>query len=82
MWETQKSPSAIVEEKGWKQIVCSDTITESLKKVLAAHADKVEEYKNGKEKLFGFFIGQAMKETQGKANPQLLNEILKGLLAP
>ncbi|MDR1334141.1 MAG: Asp-tRNA(Asn)/Glu-tRNA(Gln) amidotransferase subunit GatB [Holosporaceae bacterium] len=81
MWETQKSPSVIVEENGWRQIVCSDTIKESLKEVLAEHPDKVEEYKNGKEKLFGFFIGQAMKKTQGKANPQLLNEILKELLA-
>jgi aspartyl-tRNA(Asn)/glutamyl-tRNA(Gln) amidotransferase subunit B len=81
MWETQKSPSVIVEENGWRQIVCSDTITESLKEVLAEHADKVAEYKSGKDKLFGFFIGQAMKKTQVKANPQLLNEILKELLA-
>ncbi|MDR1236525.1 MAG: Asp-tRNA(Asn)/Glu-tRNA(Gln) amidotransferase subunit GatB [Holosporaceae bacterium] len=81
MWETGESPSNIVEEKGLRQIVCSDTITESLREVLAQHADKVEEYKNGKDKLFTFFIGQAMKKTQGKANPQMLNEILKKLLS-
>jgi aspartyl-tRNA(Asn)/glutamyl-tRNA(Gln) amidotransferase subunit B len=81
MWETQKSPTDIVEEKGLRQIVCSDTITESLKEVLKEHIDKVEEYKSGKEKLFGFFIGQAMKKTQGKANPQMLNDILKKLLS-
>jgi aspartyl-tRNA(Asn)/glutamyl-tRNA(Gln) amidotransferase subunit B len=81
MWETGESPSNIVEEKGLRQIVCSDTITESLREVLAQHADKVEEYKNGKDKLFTFFIGQAMKKTRGKANPQMLNEILKELLS-
>ncbi|MDR2781261.1 MAG: Asp-tRNA(Asn)/Glu-tRNA(Gln) amidotransferase subunit GatB [Holosporaceae bacterium] len=81
MWETQKSPSIIVQEKGWQQITCSDTLTESLREVLVEHADKVEEYKNGKDKLFGFFIGQAMKKTKGKANPQILNEILGRLLS-
>ncbi|MDR0968443.1 MAG: Asp-tRNA(Asn)/Glu-tRNA(Gln) amidotransferase subunit GatB [Holosporaceae bacterium] len=81
MWETQKSPSKIVEEKGLKQITDVNAIESSLKEVLAKHSDKVAEYKSGKEKLFGFFIGQAMKQTQGKANPQMLNEILKKLLS-
>jgi aspartyl-tRNA(Asn)/glutamyl-tRNA(Gln) amidotransferase subunit B len=81
MWETQKSPSEIVEEKGWRQITSVDAIEASLKDALAKHPDKVAEYKGGKEKLFGFFVGQAMKETQGKANPQLLNEVLKRLLS-
>ncbi|MDR0632396.1 MAG: Asp-tRNA(Asn)/Glu-tRNA(Gln) amidotransferase subunit GatB [Holosporaceae bacterium] len=80
MWETQKPPTDIVEEKGWKQIVSVDIIRDSLKEVLAKHSDKVAEYKGGKDKLFGFFIGQAMKETQGKANPQILNEVLEELL--
>ena len=80
MWETQKSPEDIVEEKGWKQIVSVDIIKKSLKEVLANYSDKVAEYKNGKDKLLGFFIGQAMKETQGKANPQILNEVLRELL--
>jgi aspartyl-tRNA(Asn)/glutamyl-tRNA(Gln) amidotransferase subunit B len=48
--------------------------------VLDIHADKVTEYKNGKDKLFGFFVGQTMQKTQGKANPQILNEIIKELL--
>ena len=81
MWETQKSPSIIVEEKGLKQITNTDEIEKSLKQVLDENADKVAEYRSGKDKLFGFFVGQAMKKTQGKANPQLVNEILKKLLS-
>ena len=81
MWETQKSPSIIVEEKGLKQITNTDEIEKSLKQVLDENADKVAEYRSGKDKLFGFFVGQAIKKTQGKANPQLVNEILKKLLS-
>jgi len=80
MWETQYSPNHIVEKHGWTQITCTDTIEACLKEVLDEHQDKVIEYKNGKDKLFAFFIGQAMKKTQGKANPQVLNEILVELL--
>ena len=80
MWETQKSPAQIVEEKGLKQITNTDEIEKSLKQVLDENQDKVDEYRSGKEKLFGFFVGQAMKKTQGKANPQMVNEILKKLL--
>jgi len=81
MWDEQKSPDIIVDEKGWKQITSTDAIEDALRTVLTENADKVEEYKSGKDKLFGFFVGQGMKKTQGKANPQMLNEILKKLLS-
>ena len=80
MWNEKKKASVIVEEKGLKQITSTDEIKKSLQAVLDEHQDKVAEYKNGKEKLFGFFIGQAMKRTGGKANPKMLNEILRELL--
>jgi len=80
MWNEKKKASIIVEEKGLKQITSTDEIKNSLKAVLDENQDKVAEYKSGKEKLFGFFIGQAMKKTGGKANPKMLNEILRELL--
>lgn len=81
MWNTEKSPSIIVDESGMRQITSGDAIEKALRCVLSENHDKVVEYKSGKEKLFGFFIGQAMKKTEGKANPQILNDILKKLLA-
>lgn len=80
MWNEKKKASVIVEEKGLKQITSTDEIKKSLQIVLDENQDKVAEYKSGKEKLFGFFIGQAMKKTGGKANPKMLNEILRELL--
>ncbi len=80
MWNEKKKASVIVEEKGLKQITSTDEIKKSLQAVLDENQDKVAEYKSGKEKLFGFFIGQAMKKTGGKANPKMLNEILRKLL--
>ena len=80
MWNEKKKASVIVEEKGLKQITSPDEIKKSLQAVLDENQDKVAEYKSGKEKLFGFFIGQAMKKTGGKANPKMLNEILRELL--
>ncbi|MDR2765875.1 MAG: Asp-tRNA(Asn)/Glu-tRNA(Gln) amidotransferase subunit GatB [Holosporaceae bacterium] len=80
MWENRRRPADVVEEKGWRQITSSDEIEAVLRKVLEEHMDKVAEYRGGKEKLFGFFIGQAMQKTQGKANPATLNEILRKLL--
>ena len=80
MWESGKSPAQIVEEKGLKQITSADAIEEVAKQVLAENTDKVAEYKSGKDKLFGFFVGQTMKKTEGKANPNILNEILRKLL--
>lgn len=80
MWETRKDPGVIVEEKGLKQITSEDAIEAVTKKVLDENADKVEQYLNGKDKLFGFFVGQTMKKTEGKANPKILNDVLKKLL--
>ncbi|MDR3187066.1 MAG: Asp-tRNA(Asn)/Glu-tRNA(Gln) amidotransferase subunit GatB [Holosporaceae bacterium] len=80
MWKERKRSSDIVEERGWRQITCPNEIESVVQKVLEEHGDKVTEYRNGKEKLFGFFVGLAMQRTQGKANPQLLNEVLRKLL--
>ena len=77
MAETGKEASVVVEEKGLKQVSDSGAIEAEVDKVLQAYADKVAEYKGGKDKLFGFFIGQVMKATGGKANPGVVNEVLK-----
>ncbi|MGH6980829.1 MAG: Asp-tRNA(Asn)/Glu-tRNA(Gln) amidotransferase subunit GatB, partial [Stellaceae bacterium] len=81
MLETGKRAAAIVAERGLRQVTDSGPIEAAIDAVLAANADKVAEYKSGKDKLYGFFVGQAMKATGGKANPALLNEILKKKLA-
>ncbi|MFZ4762587.1 MAG: Asp-tRNA(Asn)/Glu-tRNA(Gln) amidotransferase subunit GatB [Alphaproteobacteria bacterium] len=77
MLETGRDPEEIVAEKGLKQVTDAGAITEMVAGVLAANADKVAEYRSGKDKLFGFFVGLVMKASQGKANPALLNEELK-----
>jgi len=81
MLETGKSAAAIVEEKGLKQVTDTGAIEKSIDQILDANADKVAEYKSGKDKLFGFFVGQVMKATGGKANPAMLNELLKKKLS-
>jgi len=81
MIETGKGAALIVEERGLKQVTDSGAIESAIDTVLAAQGDKVAEYRAGKEKLFGFFVGQVMKATQGKANPALLNELLRKRLA-
>jgi aspartyl-tRNA(Asn)/glutamyl-tRNA(Gln) amidotransferase subunit B len=77
MLETGKSAGAIVAERGLRQVTDSGAIEGVIDAVLAANEDKVAEYKSGKDKLYGFFVGQAMKATGGKANPALLNELLR-----
>ena len=72
-----QDPQKIVEEKGLKQESDPKALEELIDKVIMNNTDKVEEYKSGKDKLFGFFVGQAMKESKGKGNPQLINKILK-----
>jgi aspartyl-tRNA(Asn)/glutamyl-tRNA(Gln) amidotransferase subunit B len=81
MVETGKSAAAIVEERGLRQVTDSAEIERAVGEVLAVHADKVAEFRAGKEKLFGFFVGQVMKATQGKANPAVLNALLRQKLA-
>lgn len=70
-------PQKVVEEKGLKQESDPKAIESLIDKIIAENPDKVNEYKSGKEKLFGFFVGQAMKVSDGKANPKLVNDILK-----
>jgi aspartyl-tRNA(Asn)/glutamyl-tRNA(Gln) amidotransferase subunit B len=81
MFESGKAPGAIVEEKGLKQVTDTGAIDQAIDDILAKNADKVAEYRSGKDKLFGFFIGQVMKATAGKANPAMLNERLKAKLS-
>jgi aspartyl-tRNA(Asn)/glutamyl-tRNA(Gln) amidotransferase subunit B len=80
MLETGQGASAIVEEKGLKQTSDTGTIEAEIAKIMAANEDKVAEYRSGKDKLFGFFVGQTMKAMQGKANPQIINDLLKKAL--
>jgi aspartyl-tRNA(Asn)/glutamyl-tRNA(Gln) amidotransferase subunit B len=81
MLETGDDAGTIVEREGLKQESDTGAIEAEVDKVLAANADKVEQYKAGKEALFGFFVGQTMKAMKGKGNPQVVNEILKKKLA-
>ncbi|MCE3232858.1 MAG: gatB, partial [Rickettsiaceae bacterium] len=81
MYETGKNAAAIVEEKGLKQVTDLGAIEKVIDEVMAANADKVAEYRSGKDKLFGFFVGQVMKASGGKANPAALNELLKKKLS-
>ena len=80
MLETGLDAGRIVEERGLKQTSDSGAIDAEIDKILAANADKVEQYKAGKEALFGFFVGQTMKAMAGKANPQVVNERLRAKL--
>ncbi len=77
MIDGDQDPLTIVKEKGLKQESDPKAIEELINKVIENNSDKVAEYKSGKDKLFGFFVGQAMKESKGKGNPQLINKILK-----
>jgi aspartyl-tRNA(Asn)/glutamyl-tRNA(Gln) amidotransferase subunit B len=80
MLETGQSATAIVEEKGLKQTSDTGAIEAEIAKIIAANEDKVIEYKSGKDKLFGFFVGQTMKAMAGKANPSVVNELVKKAL--
>ena len=80
MCETGKSPSDIISEKGLSQISDEGELEKLVNDVLSANPENVEKYKNGKDKLFSFFVGEAMKLSKGKANPKILNELLKSKL--
>jgi len=80
MLESGEGAADIVEKQGLKQTSDTGAIDAEIDKILAANADKVAEYKSGKQQLFGFFVGQTMKAMQGKANPQLVNERLRAKL--
>ena len=70
-----KMPSQIIEEKGWIQISDEGAIKDVVMKILDANPQSIADYKSGKDKALGFLVGQAMKETRGKANPQMLNKM-------
>ncbi len=80
MMQTGKAASKIVEEKGLSQISDEGAIKEIVQKVVDANPTQVEAYRNGKTNLLGFFVGQIMKETKGRANPKTVNELLRGIL--
>ena len=80
-WAGEGSADEIIEAKGLKQITDASAIEEIVDKVIDANPGQVAEYKAGKDKLIGFFVGQVMKETQGKANPGQVNQLLKQKLS-
>ena len=81
MYKTGKQPKKIIEEKGLVQITDEGKLIKTIASIMEANPNQLKDYRGGKEKLFGFFVGQVMKATQGKANPQLVNELLKKMLA-
>ncbi len=81
MYKTGKNPDAIVKEKGLLQISDTGAIEKAIDEVIAASPTQLADYRSGKDKLFGFFVGQVMKKMAGKANPGMINEILKKKLS-
>ena len=81
MLQTGEGAAQIVESRGLKQTSDTGAIDAEIDRILAANADKVAEYKGGKQQLFGFFVGQTMKAMAGKANPQVVNERLRAKLS-
>jgi aspartyl-tRNA(Asn)/glutamyl-tRNA(Gln) amidotransferase subunit B len=81
MYRTGKTPQVIIEEKGLVQISDAGALIPLIEKVMADNPSQLGQYRGGKDKLFGFFVGQVMKATQGKANPQLINDLLRKMLA-
>jgi aspartyl-tRNA(Asn)/glutamyl-tRNA(Gln) amidotransferase subunit B len=80
MAQTKKSPHEIVKERGLEQISDADALSKSIADVLEGLPKEVERYRSGETKLLGFFVGRVMRATKGKANPQVVNEILRDLL--
>ena len=81
MFESGQSPDAIVKERGLVQVSDSGALKAIIAEVIAENPDSVEEYKSGKDRLFGFFVGQVMKKSGGKANPAMINDLLKEALS-
>jgi aspartyl-tRNA(Asn)/glutamyl-tRNA(Gln) amidotransferase subunit B len=80
MWASGKEPEAIVKEKGLEQISDTGTLEAAAQAIIKAHPKEVADYKAGKTKVLGFFVGQLMRQTKGQANPQMANEIFQRLL--
>ncbi|PKN59827.1 MAG: Asp-tRNA(Asn)/Glu-tRNA(Gln) amidotransferase GatCAB subunit B [Deltaproteobacteria bacterium HGW-Deltaproteobacteria-11] len=81
MYKTGKPAATIIAEKGLVQITDEGALVQAITEVMAANPKQLEQYRSGKDKVFGFFVGQIMKVTQGKANPQMINDLLKKMLA-
>jgi aspartyl-tRNA(Asn)/glutamyl-tRNA(Gln) amidotransferase subunit B len=77
MWDSQRGADPIIEAHGLRQITDDGPIEQAIAAVMTANPGQLAGYRAGKDKLFGFFVGQVMKVTQGKANPKRLNELLK-----
>jgi aspartyl-tRNA(Asn)/glutamyl-tRNA(Gln) amidotransferase subunit B len=80
MWQSSSTADEIIDEKGLKQITDTSAIEAVIDKIIADNAKQVEQYLAGNEKVFAFFVGQVMKEMQGKANPAEVNKMLKAKL--
>ena len=80
MFETGKTAEDVIKEKGFEQVSDSGAIEKIVDEVIATNQANVDAYRGGNEKLFGFFVGQVMKASQGKANPKVVNEVLKAKL--
>jgi len=80
LWKGEGNADAIIEKKGLKQVTDTGLIEKVIDEIIANNPGQLAQYRSGKEKLFGFFVGQVMKQTQGKANPQQVNDILKNKL--
>jgi aspartyl-tRNA(Asn)/glutamyl-tRNA(Gln) amidotransferase subunit B len=80
MYKSGKPPKEIIEEKGMVQITDEGELIKTISSIIKANPQQLQDYRGGKEKLFGFFVGQVMKATQGKANPQIVNDLLKKML--
>jgi len=81
MYKTGEEPSLVIERLGLSQISDEASLESAIDKIIAAHPKQLEEYKAGKKKLLGFFVGQVMRETKAQANPKILNEVLKKKLS-
>ncbi|WP_455220035.1 Asp-tRNA(Asn)/Glu-tRNA(Gln) amidotransferase subunit GatB [Kaarinaea lacus] len=80
MWQGQGDADTIIEKRGLKQITDSGAIEKIIDEIIASNPGQVEQYRSGKDKVFGFFVGQVMKASKGKANPQQVNQLLKDKL--
>ena len=80
MWSTKKPAEQVVKEKGLTQITDEAAIVKVIEGIIEANVAQVEQYRSGKEKVFGFFVGQTMKATKGQASPEVVNKLLKEML--
>ena len=82
MWEGNGSVDEIIEKQGLKQMTDSTALESIIDDIISSNLDQVKQFKDGNSKLLGFFVGQVMKQSQGKANPKIVNDLLKKKLGP